>query len=83
MKAEWFDCVCYADSLRVDKNAGSDTVDFSIYSQPLVQYPLRFRLRYIWRIIVHGEPYGDQLILSREDADRLAYYLLSEKGESP
>lgn len=43
----------------------------------------RYMLRHIWRIIRHGHPYTDDVILSAEDARKLAGMLASVLAAAP
>jgi hypothetical protein len=35
------------------------------------------RLRYCWRFLMHGKPYGDQLVLKKEHIADLVDFLIS------
>jgi|GEM_PF-2154587 len=45
-------------------------------------YSFRERLRYMWRILWRGEPYGDQVVLSHGDAVRMGEHLIRLAGEN-
>ncbi len=38
----------------------------------------RERLRHIWRVLTVGYPYSDDIVLSREDAERLGSFLTAK-----
>lgn len=66
-------CDCGAEVLVITKDE-SYGVDFAIFKYKPGR-SLRERLRLIWRIIRHGEPYTDQMCLGMDKVRDLKNYL--------
>lgn len=66
-------CDCGAEVLVITKDE-SYGVDFAIFKYNPGR-SLRERLRLIWRIIRHGEPYTDQMCLGMDKVRDLKNYL--------
>lgn len=72
-KTKYIMCDCGAEVLVVTKDE-SYGVDFAIFKYKPGR-SLRERLRLIWRIIRHGEPYTDQMCLGMDKVRDLKNYL--------
>ena len=71
-------CDCGCEVLRVSiEDYSEEYVDvmLSIYSFDPVR-SWKNRLRYIWRILTTGKPFGDQVIISSEKAEQLCNDIL-------
>lgn len=53
----------------------SQDYNFAIFKWGKPQRDWRYRLRIIWRVLVKGTPYDDQLTLSPENANKLADFI--------
>ena len=62
-------CYCSSEMLVFDFIKDDDLLDdevfVSIYELPKGKIPFKFKLRYIFRILKYGFPYGDQVILDK------------------
>lgn len=71
---EFVECGCYGEGLHL---SADDEVYLSLWTFHRNSKPTwRHRPRYIWRIVTHGDPYGDQIVLSPEAARTTAAALL-------
>jgi hypothetical protein len=75
------ECTCQMEVLGVEYDKDIDIFFLGIYRMSegsnLIQ-----RLRHIWRIIKTGRPYGDDIVLNRETASKLARYLSHPSRDS-
>jgi uncharacterized protein YfkK (UPF0435 family) len=73
-------CGCQSEMLVLDYDPELDMVDISIY-EILTSYKYRMswwqKLRYIYQMLKHGQPYNDQIILNRTQIDQLKEYINS------
>ena len=72
--SKYIGCDCGSEVLSIEFDDESKEFYLGIY-QLNKQYSLRDRLSYIWRIIRKGEPYGDQIVLSKNKAIELKEYI--------
>lgn len=76
-KEQFFKCSCSSEILRVSHDEELDIAEFSIWEmQNSHKAGWRQRLRWCWRILVKGSPYGDQVILDKEGVANLVHYLI-------
>ena len=50
-------------------------IHLCIYKCKQNKFPLSHKLKLIWCIIRYGEPYDDDIVISREDSIKLSKYL--------
>jgi len=82
MKEQYFKCACSSEILRVAYDDELEQTEFSIWEmQNTHKATLRQRLRWCWRILFEGSPYGDQVILEEEGVDSLIEFLKSLKND--
>lgn len=62
-KRIYLPCDCGSEVLSLQYDVDFDDVELSIYELQR-QTAWKYKLRSIWRILRHGSPYGDQLIVS-------------------
>ena len=74
---EYYECDCLCGILRIEKD--EDTGDFyiSTYSRK-GRFPLFHKLRHVYKILRYGDPYGDEIILSKDKAKKLANDILKD-----
>ncbi len=81
---EYYDCECTCSVMTVwhdkDTDYCGDSVFVSIYKK-VQRWPLLYKLRLMWHILITGDPYEDEVVLSLDDARRLGKDLLKELGE--
>ena len=65
MSGFYIPCDCGAEVLGIEYDDESDCFYLGIYEFKR-KYSVRDKLRGIWRIIMTGEPYGDQMVISKE-----------------
>lgn len=70
-------CDCGAESLEIIPGDEDDLFYVSIWRAPGGLQPLPWpdRLRYMWRILRTGRPYGDQLIFTKQSLKDLAAFI--------
>jgi hypothetical protein len=79
-RQKFFMCECSSHALSVTKFEDEDEFYFSIWHEAaLERLSLLQRIRYIWKILKSGSPYGDQLILSSEKIESLINFLNKKK----
>lgn len=71
-------CDCKEEILVIDYDHAIKMADVAIYeSRRTLMYKLSLwqRIRYSWRVLVYGKPYGDQLVLSNKQLKELKSFL--------
>jgi hypothetical protein len=69
-------CDCHSEFIRLDYDSDFEHFDLSIWALQASSKPgWRTKLRWIWRILTKGSPYGDQVIIDKDKAKELADYL--------
>jgi hypothetical protein len=80
MKSLYLKCQCSGELLYIEHDDEIDCYVMSIWLRGYKHtHPWSYRLRCIWHIIIHGVPYGDAVILSKEDVTRLVAYLDTQR----
>lgn len=78
---EYIECSCRTELLQLtfdeeDDSLGNELcISYYTYGQKGNRYPLMMQLRHIWKIIRHGTPFSDCIILNGDDIDRLRKFL--------
>jgi hypothetical protein len=70
MKDIYVSCDCGTEVLKIEYNEEDKEYYIGIY-QFKKKYSIRDKLRGIWRIIRNGEPFGDQVVISKEKMDKV------------
>lgn len=78
-----FECECSGEILRVEHSESDEeypSVYLAIYNYGYYDetWNLWQKLKYCWRLLRSRTPYGDQIILTPEEAERLANFLLKK-----
>lgn len=74
-------CQCFAEILHVSRDSDTGEVYMAAYEpRTCGKLPWKYRLKHIWRIMTHGHPWWDNIIMSKEDAEKFAAWLL-ESGK--
>lgn len=75
---EFITCDCHDDGLFLSRMSDSKDdpgfVYVSLWRFWSGKPYWRYRLRHIWHIIRHGDPYTDQVILDRKSVERLRHF---------
>lgn len=76
-KHTYVQCECGGELIQVSQDEEDSEIymAFYRYGHENVPYSWRDRLRHIWRILRHGHPYADSIVLSPADARKLAQIL--------
>lgn len=71
-------CACYHELFHLEWDEEFEQLNVSIWSPYSTDTRMswRQRLRYCWRILTKGRPYGDQLILEKQHIAELVDYLI-------
>jgi len=72
--SKYIGCDCGAEVLQIEYDDETKEFYLGIY-QMIKRYSLKDKLHYIWQIIRKGEPYGDQIVLSKNRAIELKEYI--------
>lgn len=69
-------CSCSSEGLQVvvDKEYGDYYVSFWQQGHG-IKLPFLFRLKYAWKLLTKGLPYGDDVILTKKDVNKLIKFL--------
>jgi hypothetical protein len=69
-------CACHSHELHFDKDTEMDMWYVSFWQRGYVEETSwRYRLKCIWHILVHGRPYGDEVVLDKKDIKELQEYI--------
>lgn len=76
-------CSCYHELLHLDWDEELQLLDMSVWKPYSTDCKLswRQRLRYCWQILVGGRPYGDQVVLEKQQIADLVDYLMSVQNK--
>jgi hypothetical protein len=72
-------CTCHSEGLMVE--ADEDSLYLSIWERGYGHdntLSWKQKLRYIWQILKHGKPYGDQIVLDRKGCFALSKALIEQ-----
>ena len=82
-------CSCGGEGLHLYKFKNDNELFISIWEMGYGKdnrLTWKQRLRYVWRVLREGRPYGDQVVLDREGRSKLIYALvdmhIANKAES-
>jgi len=75
MKEIYIRCDCTTEVMRIEYDEEEKQYYISIYEYKTSKYPIRQKLKWIWRIFRFGTPYGDQIVVSKEKMDKLKEFL--------
>lgn len=77
-------CGCHTHELHFEKDHEDPMWYVSFWLRGhLSENSWRFRLRQIWHILRKGTPYGDEVILERDDLVELQRYLDTQLTKNP
>lgn len=78
---EFYRCSCCTHSLSVEVDKELKEVFISVWELGLHRLSWKQRLRYCWRILRKGSPYGDHVCLDVVDARRMCTRMFSKIRE--
>ena len=76
-KTVFIKCTCHSEGIMIE--ADEDSLYLSIWERGYKDdnsFTWKQKLRYIWQILKHGKPYGDQIVLDRESCFTLSKALI-------
>lgn len=78
-------CECSAESLELSFDEQDKEYYLSIWFKGFRRpnLPWRERLRFIWRILTHGNIWNDFIIVNRLDAQKIVDYINLVESEQP
>lgn len=80
MNEKFIKCSCTSEYVRLFYDEEMQTVDLSVWSFQNSHGPTwADKLRWIWRIVTKGSPYGDQVILEKEQVKEIIDYLQNKE----
>lgn len=68
-------CECHSEVMLFSYSKEDESFDISIYEHMNTRYSLWFKIKMCWRILRYGTPYGDQLIVTKDNMKKLLRYL--------
>lgn len=74
---EMFMCECHGESIMVSKYTDEEEVYFSFWGQGFnpKYFSWLMRIKLCWKILTGGNPYIDEVILSKDNTKSLCKYL--------
>lgn len=66
------ECLCGSEALCLWRDPDTGGVELSIWYGYSGSTDWRYRLRCVWKVLMHGTPFADHVLLSREDTLRLS-----------
>lgn len=78
---KFFPCSCHGHALHIMKFEDEEECYASIWISGHQNPNWKYKLRQIWRIIKTGTPYGDEVVLSKEEALNLSKHINSLYAE--
>ena len=73
----YFDCACFAEVLRITHWDDGEIYLSLLKPRSHGTADWKQRLRHIWRILRDGDPWEDEMVLTKEEAQALGRYLLN------
>jgi len=72
-------CECHTHELHFEKDFEDDMWYVSFWQRGYAtETSWKYRLRCIWHILIHGRPYGDEVILNKQDLEQLQSYIKTQ-----
>jgi len=78
-KSIFIKCACQGEGMSIDYDSNDNHYYFSYWSYGLSSRKLSWlsRLRYCWEVLWKGKPFNDELILTKEEVNKLENFILS------
>lgn len=76
-KEIFLECSCYSEGIKFDYNKEENTLEISIYQRGLTPRTRSWKekLRWIWQIITKDNVYGDEIMLEKNNINRLVEFV--------
>lgn len=76
-KEIFLECSCYSEGIKFDYNKEENTLEISIYQRGLTPRTRSWKekLRWIWQIITKDNVYGDEVMLEKNNINRLVEFV--------
>ena len=69
-------CACHTHELHFEKDHEDEMWYVSFWQRGYASdTSWKYRLKCIWHVLVHGRPYGDEVILEKKDMEELQIYI--------
>ena len=69
-------CSCHSHELHVEKDHEDDMWYVSFWQRGYItETSWKYKLKCIWYILKHGRPYGDEVVLEKNDLIELKEYV--------
>jgi hypothetical protein len=79
-KTVFIKCTCHSEGIMIEADSELRDVLFLSIWERGYKYDNSFtwkqKLRYIWQVLKHGKPYGDQIVLDRKSCFTLSKALI-------
>jgi hypothetical protein len=74
----WIECDCSSHAIAVDADSFFGSIDLSFWQlgSYLYKHSWLNRVRFAWKMIIHGRVYSDMVSLNREETQKLIEALL-------
>jgi hypothetical protein len=69
----WIECDCSSHAIAVDADSFFGSIDLSFWQlgSYLYKHSWLNRVRFAWKMIIHGRVYSDMVSLNREETQKL------------
>jgi hypothetical protein len=69
----WIECDCSSHAIAVDADSFFGSIDLSFWQlgSYLFKHSWLNRVRFAWKMIIHGRVYSDMVSLNREETQKL------------
>ena len=78
-KLEYVECSCGSELIRLSYDTEDEWCELSMafwdYGQPYNSFKLKERIRWCWRILTHGKPYDDMVLLDTIQAAKIRSFI--------
>lgn len=76
-ESAFFECSCFSHAMHVSKFKEEEEIYISVWERGINNGKLSVwqRIRYAFKIIKDGKPYGDEVVLSKNTSLRLVRFL--------
>jgi hypothetical protein len=74
-KVKYFDCQCGCQILRIEPVPEYRGFFVAIFEMAGDKMDMGNRVRHCFNALIHGKPYGDQVILDKEQAKELSEFI--------
>ena len=71
MIVKYYECSCGCNTMRIEYDEELDEFYISVYELHGNRMPMIHRIRHAIKILLSGDPYGDQMVFDEETVNKL------------